>query len=231
MSAPLVAEVGTGTWCRLPDGREATGWSWFPLVGGALSLVSLEAAVCLETLGSLFYWWVDYCLAWGFSALKGGARFFQNTCCWLFQRPLPPVSFPHNEPQSFSLSPGDLPRTAVRSDPYSFGVSALPWDPVRMKAYVCLSRMVSVSPSPMEHLHTSPTGLQCQTLWGLLLAITDPQARGPDVGFRMLTPIRKSLWYSYFPVYRLPTQRVWGCLHHVIVPPTILMWSPLCLLE
>ena len=27
MSAPLVAEVGTGTWCRLPDGREATGWS------------------------------------------------------------------------------------------------------------------------------------------------------------------------------------------------------------
>ena len=32
-------------------------------------------------------------------------------------------------------------KTAVRSSPDSYGVHALPWDPVHMKSCVCLSRM------------------------------------------------------------------------------------------
>ena len=36
--------------------------------------------------------------------------------------------------------------------------------------------VVSVSPSPVELLHTSPTGPQWQMLQGLLLPMTDPQA-------------------------------------------------------
>ena len=42
--------------------------------------------------------------------------------------------------------PGDPPRTAVRSDPGSYGASILPWDPVHMKASVCLLRMWSPFP-------------------------------------------------------------------------------------
>ena len=79
------------------------------------------------------------------------------------------ASFPHNKPPSPLVFTGDPPRTAVRSDSDCYRVSAFPWDPVHMKAYVHLSRMgVSVSLSPMELLHTSPTGLQFQMLQGLL---------------------------------------------------------------
>ena len=34
---------------------------------------------------------------------------------------------------------------------------------------------VSISPSPVELLHTSPTGLQCQMLQGLFLPVPDPR--------------------------------------------------------
>ena len=63
-----------------------------------------------------------------------GARFSQNdhlqrnTHWWIFPRALPPMSFSHNEPHSSPVFPGDLPRTAVRSDPDSYGASAFPWD-------------------------------------------------------------------------------------------------------
>ena len=82
----------------------------------------------------------------------GGARFLQNglvqrsTHQWLFPRTLPPISFPHNEPQSPHVFPGDPPRTAVMSHPDPCGASALPWDPIHMKAYVCLSGMESPFP-------------------------------------------------------------------------------------
>ena len=75
---------------------------------------------------------------------------------------------------------------------------------------------------PQSHglLHPSPTGLQCQMLWGLFLPMPDPQVWGFDVGLRTLTPIGECLWYSYFLVFGFPTQEVWGCLYHVISPPT-----------
>ena len=54
------------------------------LVGRALSLVEIRGC-CVPgcSLGSLFTdgWGfdpLDYCLAWGFSAMMGGARFSQN---------------------------------------------------------------------------------------------------------------------------------------------------------
>ena len=142
------------------------------------------------------------------------------------------MSFPHNETQISPVSPGDPPSSTVRSDPDSYGVSALPWNPVHMKACVNFFRNgVSISPSPVELLHTSPAGLQSQVLLGLLLPVPDPEEWEPDMGLRTLTPAGESLWYSYFPVCWLPTWWLWGCLYHVIAPPTILMWPPLCLLE
>ena len=52
---------------------------------------------------------------------------------------------------------------------------------------------VSISPSPMELLCTSPTGLQCQMLQGLFLPVPDPHTWEFDVGLRTLTPVGESL--------------------------------------
>ena len=71
---------------------------------------------------------------------------------------------------------------------------------------------VSISPSPAAFLHSSPTGLQSQMLWGLLLSLPDPQAGEPDVGLRTLTPVREPLWYNCFPVCGSPTWRVWNLI-------------------
>ena len=59
---------------------------------------------------------------------------------------VPPMSFPHKKPHSPHVFPGDLPRIADRSDPDSYGVSALPQDQVHMKACVHLSRVESLFP-------------------------------------------------------------------------------------
>ena len=206
--------------------------------------VRLEASVCLGGFRQPAYWWVglwfhlDYCLAWAFSALMGGARYSKNGHLqrhtyggWIFPRALLPMPSPNNVPQSPPVFPGDPPSTAVRSDTDSHRVSALTWDPVHMKTCVCLLRMVSVSPSPMEFLCTSPTGLQCQMLQGALSPKPDSQVCGPDMGLGTFTPVGESLWYSYFPVCGLPTQKVWDCLYHVITSLTFLIWPSLCLLE
>ena len=62
-----------------------------------------------------------------------------------------------------------------------------------MKSCVCPLRVESVSPSPVELLCTSPTGLQCHMLQGLLLPVPDPRIEEPDVGFETLTPMGKPL--------------------------------------
>ena len=59
----------------------------------------------------------------------------------------------------------------------------------------------------------------------------DPQVCEPDTGLRTVTSVGELLRYSYFPVCGQPTWWVWGCLYHVIAPPAVLMWFPLCLLE
>ena len=90
---------------------------------------------------------------------------------------------------------------------------------------------VSISPSPVELLCASPTGFQCQVLWGP----PSPNARSPGMGTwrgaqnshscRWVSVIQllSSLWASH-PVSM-------GLLYHVITPPTVLIWLPLCLLE
>ena len=85
---------------------------------------------------------------------------------------------------------------------------------------------VSISPSPVEILHT----LQRQMLQGLLFPMSDPQVWGPDVGLRTLTPIGvsviqllSSLWAAH--------PWVWGHLYHIITLPTLLILPLLCLLE
>ena len=85
---------------------------------------------------------------------------------------------------------------------------------------VLLKNGISVSPSPIELLPTSPTGLQCQILQGLFLPVLNHQAWGLDVGFRTLTPVGESLWYSYFQICELPTSQVLGCLYREIAPRT-----------
>ena len=127
-----------------------------------------------------------------------------------------PKTFASNEPKSPPVFPGEPLRTTVRSDPDSYGVSALPWDPVHMKAFVHLSRMESLFPPvQMEFLHTSPSGPQHQMLWRLLLPMPEPQVWGPDVRLRTLTPVGEPLWCSYFPV----SGTLWGCLYRIITPP------------
>lgn len=78
---------------------------------------------------------------------------------------------------------------------------------------------VSFSPSPMELLCTSPTGLNARCL-GLFLPVPDPQAWGPSMGLRTLTPVGESLWYSYFPVCGMPTGQLWGGLYKFFLLPS-----------
>ena len=52
---------------------------------------------------------------------------------------------------------------------------------------------VSISPSPVELLRTSPISLQCQMLQGLFLPVLDPHTWEFDVGLKTLTPIGESL--------------------------------------
>ena len=47
---------------------------------------------------------------------------------------------------------------------------------------------VSIFPSLVELLQSSPAGLQSQILWGLFFLVLDPWAVGADMGLRTLTP-------------------------------------------
>ena len=60
--------------------------------------------------------------------------------------------------------------------------------------YAPFKNWVSIFPSLMELLYSSPTDLQCQMLWGLFMPIPDPQEWGLDVGLRTLTPTGEYLW-------------------------------------
>ena len=123
----------------------------------------------------------------------GGARFSQNghlqrKALLLHIRESFAFNVPPLQQATFTpVFPGCPPRTVVRFDPDSYGDLALPWDPVHVKVHVRLLRMGSLSPSPVELLHTSPTGLQCQMFQGLFFPVPDPQVWEPDMGLRTLT--------------------------------------------
>ena len=91
--------------------------------------------------------------------------------------------------------------------------------------FVCaIKREISTSPGPMGLLQLSPTALQSQTLCRLILLVPDPLAGEPDMGLRILIPVREPLWYNYFPVWGCPLSEYgiwfyqWLCLlYHLIV--------------
>ena len=159
--------LGGRDWC-LPAGR----WSW------ALSLrwAGLYHGVCPEAAVS------------SAGLLMGGAVFLRVVCpeCsstgleaagWdqvmIPQRqtsrrvhtdqqslgPLPPVSLLPSEPQLTPASPGDLPGLVGRSSSGSYGITFLWCVPVVHETLCVPSKSgVSVSPSPVELLNSSPTG-------------------------------------------------------------------------
>ena len=92
----------------------------------------------------------------------------------MFSRPLPPMSFPYNEPQSAPVFPGDPPRTAVGSDADSY---ALPWNPVHVKVCVHLSRIRSLFPPvPWSSCTQAPLAFNARCSGAL-----SPCARSPHM--------------------------------------------------
>ena len=125
----------------------------------------------------------------------GGDRFSQNgtlqgkTPSGIFPRGLLSMSFPHNKPHSPLFSQAVLQelQSGLTQIPmrlcFALGLSA------RESLCAPFKNGVSISPSPVALLHTSPTGLQCQMLQGPFLPVPDLLAWGFDVGLRTLTPV------------------------------------------
>ena len=98
------------------------------------------------------------------------------------------------------IFPGYPPRTTVTSDPDSYRVSPLPWDPVHMKACGHLSKMGSTfSPVPWISCAPAPLVFNAKCSRG---SISQCQILGMRncMGLRTLTPIGEFWWYSYFSV-------------------------------
>ena len=80
-------------------------------------------------------------------------------------------------------SPEDSLRSAGRCDPASFKIIVSALGPRTCEIlHVPFKSEVSVSPSPLGLLMGSPTGLQSQMFWGLILPVQDSLVREPDVG-------------------------------------------------
>ena len=166
-------------------------------------------------------------LSFGLGLLSPGeARFFQNghflrSSCWLLLRLLPLSSFPFR----WSFKNGG------RFDPDSYGVFALPWVPVHMKACVCLSRVESLFPPvPWNSFTQAPVALNTKGSGAPCSQCQIPGMRTWH-GAQNSHSMCKLLQYGYFSVCGPPTCWVWGCLYCIIVPPSNSMWPPLCLLE
>ena len=107
------------------------------------------------------------------------------------------IVLPSQQATFTPVFPGCPLRTAVRFDPDSYGDHALPWNPNTCESLCApFKNGVSVSPSHVELLHTSPTGLQCQKLQGLFLPVPDPHVWDFGMGLRTLTSVGESLWTS-----------------------------------
>ena len=103
---------------------------------------------------------------------------------------------PCSEPQLPSTSPGDPQRSAGRSGPGSYAITA--FSPGVHNTLCAPSKSgVSVSHSPVEFRQSSPTGLQSQMFWGLLLLMPDLQSGEPDMGLRTLIPSHCSFFFVF----------------------------------
>ena len=138
---------------------------------------------------------------------------------------------PLKEPQSPYDFPGDPPRITGKSDLDACGVSALPWDPMHMKACVHFSRVESpFSPVPWSSCAQSPVALNDKCSKGSCSQCQIPRCGDLAWGSELSLP-----WVSLCNTVTLvcgpPTQWVGGCLYFIIAPPTISVWLLLCLLE
>ena len=77
----------------------------------------------------------------------------------------------------------------------------------------------------------APLAFKAKLLWGLLLLMPDLQAGESEIGLSLLTPVREPLWYNYFLVCGLPTQRdgifiiSWKCSsYHLFVASALSLW-------
>ena len=158
------------------------------------------------------------CVPWGFSALMGGGQIFPK---WPLPRELTLMIIlknfasnflPHNKPQLPPVFPGAPPRSADRYDPDSYGVSALPWDPVHMKICVYPSRVESLLP-PSLWSSSAPSllALNAKCSRGSASQCQSPRHGNLTGGSKL-----SRLWVSL------------SSLYHVSAPPTALMWLLLC---
>ena len=83
--------------------------------------------------------------------------------------------FPHNKPHS-PLFSQDVPQELQSGlTQIAMETSLCALGPIaRENLCVPFKNGVSVSPSPVEPLRTSPTGLQCQIFQGLFFPVPDP---------------------------------------------------------
>lgn len=175
-------------------------WRWLSVREKFRHAVWWQVGLCSHPVCCLAsqLWWVGP----GFSKMAASGR--AHTSVYSLETP-PPRSGPHIEPQPPSASPGDPPRPTGRFDPDCYRVSAFPWVPVHMKAFVCPYRMESLFTPSWGASALKPWCPSTQMLQGILLPMPKPQAGETDMGFRSLTPVGEPLWYSYFPVYMSPT--------------------------
>ena len=128
----------------------------------------------------------------------------------------------HSNPLFF---PGDPPRTAVSSDSDSYGVSALPWDPVHRKP-VCAFQEWSLhfcqshgAPMHKPHWPSMPNATGAPS----------PNARSPGVGsWPEVQNSHSHSWVcdSYFPI--CGPQRIQGYLYlyfYTIFGLLFVFWS------
>ena len=80
----------------------------------------------------------------------------------------------------------------------------------------------SVSPRPVQLLHSSPAGLQSQMFWAPP-PDDRPQAGEPDIGLRTFNLVGKPLQSNYFPVCGLPPNRYRIWLYCKSDHPTVLL--------
>ena len=106
---------------------------------------------------------------------------------------------PSTTSQSPPVFPGDPPRTAIRSDPDSHGVSVLPLHPMHMKACVHLPRMVLCFPQSYGAPAHKPHWSSIPNAPGVL----SPNPRSPGMEtWRGAQNSRSCMWGS---VMQLPS--------------------------
>ena len=202
--------LASGVW--LPGGRgqslptSGQTWAWVLWWTGPHQGVCLEVTVSSESLlvacllMSLCSSSVG-CLAWGIPALEPTAVHWGQVLvpkCWP-----PDTSTTSVLVNKWVIAIPCLPRRLLRPvGRFGLGLYEILGPGAHETLCAPSKSTVSVSPSPVDLLHSCPAGLQRQMLWGLLLLMTDPLTGEPVMGLRALTPMGELLWYNYSPVYR-----------------------------